>query len=322
MAELYLHNQKLESIFELLGHKENDITFSVGWVLANCHSFFGIFLKSALPNIDCTQDATIYLQDIKTGGGITDVEIRGANFHIIIEAKRGWTLPNNEQLSLYAKRLKADNDQQNLLIVMSECSPEYAMIHLQSKLFNIPVKYYSWKNIASLTNKVTNACHAEKRLLEQLRIYLRRVVNMQNQLSNLVFVVSLGSSIPEGCSISWIDIIDKKGRYFHPVGNGWPSNPPNYLGFRYYGKLQRIHHVESWKIVDDLHSEIREIGAGLWQYPHYCYELGPAIIPSKEIKNGKVYPSGRKWAMLDLLLSCDTVSEACDQTHKRLEDNE
>ena len=142
---------------------------------------------------------------------------------------------------------------------------------------------------------------------------------MQNQLSNLVYLVSLGSGIPEGCSISWIDIVDKKNRYFHPVGKGWPSSPPNYLGFRYYGKLQRIHHVESWKIVDELHSEIAEIGAKLWKYPHYCYKLGPAIIPCKEVKNGKVWPSGRVWAMLDLLLTCDTVSDARDQTNKRLE---
>ena len=141
---------------------------------------------------------------------------------------------------------------------------------------------------------------------------------MQDQQSNMVYVVSLGSGVPEGCSISWIDIIDKKGRYFHPVGKGWPSNPPNYLGFRYRGKLQRIHHVESWKITDDLHSEIKEIGKGLWGYSHYCYSLGPAIIPNKDVKNGKVYPSGRVWAMLDLLMTCDTVSEARDMTNERL----
>ena len=35
MADLSLHNRELNSVFELLGTKENDITYSVGWALAH-----------------------------------------------------------------------------------------------------------------------------------------------------------------------------------------------------------------------------------------------------------------------------------------------
>ena len=32
MPELLLRNRPVESVFNLLGQKENDITFSIGWV--------------------------------------------------------------------------------------------------------------------------------------------------------------------------------------------------------------------------------------------------------------------------------------------------
>ncbi|MCG2728873.1 MAG: hypothetical protein L6276_01100, partial [Acetobacterium sp.] len=44
---------------------------------------------------------------------------------------------------------------------------------------------------------------------------------------------------PESFGLSWIDIVEKRNKYFHPMGmNGWPKEPPNYIAFRYYGKLQ------------------------------------------------------------------------------------
>jgi hypothetical protein len=318
VTDIYLHNKQIKSVFELLGNKENDITYSIGWTLANSHAFLMSFTKKVLPKTSYPKEAIIRLQEFKQDSGITDIEIQGMDFHIIAEAKRGWYLPSNDQLNLYARRLKAADDRQNIIVVMSECLPEYALLHLPRHIQGIPVRYLSWEDIAFLSETVREASHAEKRLLEQLRIYLRRIVNMQNQESNMVYVVSLGSGIPEGCSISWIDIVAKKHSYFHPVAKGWPASPPNYLGFRYHGVLQKIHHVDSWKIVDDLHSEIKEIGAGLWKYPHYFYKLGPTITPNREVKNGRVYPSGRVWAMLDLLLTCDTVSDARDWTNKRL----
>ena len=52
---------------------------------------------------------------------------------------------------------------------------------------------------------------------------------------------------------------------------------------------------------------------------YFVYKLGPAIIPAKEVKNGKIYPNGRVWAMLDTLLTADTIAEACNISKARLE---
>jgi len=101
------------------------------------------------------------------------------------------------------------------------------------------------------------------------------------------------------------------------------DHAPNYLGFRYGGKLQRIHHVEKYEIVYDLAKYIPEVNARKWrkahgEHPKILYWLGPAIVPSCEVKTGNIFSAGRLWAALDLLLTSPTVADACTKTKKRL----
>lgn len=153
-------------------------------------------------------------------------------------------------------------------------------------------------------------------------------MSIQNQQSNLVYVVSLGSGCPEWSRLSWIDIVRKKRRYFHPAsGSGWPKTPPNYIGVRYAGKLQAIYHVESYKMVSDfrgkgLETFRNDIPQGCGNKDYFLYQLGPEIIPSNEVKMGKIFPNGRVWATIDLLLTCNTISEARDLTKQRLKEEE
>jgi hypothetical protein len=76
--------------------------------------------------------------------------------------------------------------------------------------------------------------------------------------------------------------------------------------------------VERYEVVHEMHSRIPEIRPGEWG-PYVLYTLGDPIVPNPPTPTGKVYPSGRVWAMIDLLLTCDTVSEARDETRRRLE---
>ena len=143
---------------------------------------------------------------------------------------------------------------------------------------------------------------------------------MQNKNSNQVFVVSLSNSIIENSTLSWIDIVEKKNHYFCPFGiNGWPKLPPNYIAFRYYGKLQSIHYIEGYTITKNLYSIIPELPQNTSDYNYIVFDLGTPIIPNKIIKTGKgIYRNGRVWAALDLLLTCDTITEARDKTKERI----
>ena len=142
---------------------------------------------------------------------------------------------------------------------------------------------------------------------------------MQKKDSNMVYVVALGTQKPDGCDITWIDIVQKYSKYFCPVGgNGWPKEPPNYIAFRYYGQLQSIHHIEGYTVSRNMHDEIPEMPDEVWENDCYIYKLGSAIVPGKTVKTGKIFRNGRVWAMLDTLLTCDTISEARDLTQDRL----
>ncbi|GAF68553.1 unnamed protein product, partial [marine sediment metagenome] len=45
MTELYLHKHKVDSVFQLLGSEENDVTCSVAWAFFKSPSFLKEFLS-------------------------------------------------------------------------------------------------------------------------------------------------------------------------------------------------------------------------------------------------------------------------------------
>ena len=101
-----------------------------------------------------------------------------------------------------------------------------------------------------------------------------------------------------------------------PWGAGWPKTPPNYIAFRWDGRLQSVHHVESYKIVETMESEFpaatsEEIDR------HFLYTLGPPIMPAHVVRTGNIFPSGRVWVAIDLLLTSQTISDARDATAAR-----
>ncbi|MDQ0481066.1 PD-(D/E)XK nuclease family protein [Guptibacillus hwajinpoensis] len=325
MSGFKLHGRNINSIFQLLGYKENDISRSMAWVLSKCGSMLEIFVKDICGIVSFKhENVEICAQEYdKEGSGITDIEIKNdKEFFIIVEAKRGWDLPKKAQLLKYANResFKKSYAKNKVIVSLSECSKEYAHHNLEIKDANgFPIKHVSWKDIQDFTAAAYSfSSNSEKNLLKELQVYLRGLVTMQNQNSNEVYVVSLGAGKPKDCSLTWIDIVKQKDKYFHPMGgSGWPKEPPNYIAFRYQGKLQSIHHIEGYEVSTNPHKAIPEMPDREWE-PHFIYTLGPAIIPSKEIKTGKVYPSGRVWCHLDTLLTCDTISNARDVTKERM----
>ena len=319
MSDLYLHRQKVQSVFQLLGEHENDMTYSLGWALARCPSLRREFLSTLVEWTGTVDTTRISLQRAEAESGITDIEIESAgHFFLIGEAKRGWNLPSREQLAKYARRLCVSSSPLKRLVVISQCSRAYAESRLSTEVDGVSVTPFSWKDLAVLAQRSqAKGSHAEKRLLRDLLTYLKGLMTMQNIDSNWVYVVALGSGTPAGWGISWIDIVEKSARYFHPVGGqGWPKEPPNYIAFRYHGKLQSIHHIEGYDVVTNMHGRFPEIPDEEWG-PFFLYTLGPAFAPFSQVPTGKIYPNGRVWCMLDTLFTSATISEARDASKAR-----
>lgn len=326
MTDLLLHNKPISSIFQLLGNKENDISYSVAWALSKCPELLKEFIQQtiSIQQFDL-ENVEIRMQDYyDANSGYTDIEIICEPiFYIIIEAKRGWDLPKKEQLTKYANKQNFIDSPAKIkkLIALSECSRSYAEHNLQVKnVKGIDVLPVSWKEVYKYSKAAYDKSnHAEKHLLIELQTYLEGLMTMQNRDSNLVYVVSVGSGKVEGSDLTWIDIVEQKGFYFHPMGGkGWPKTPPNYIAFRYHGKLQSIHHIEKYKVLTNLNERIPEISYASWMdTPHFLYKLGKGFAPDHEIKTGNIYPNGRVWVMLDTLFTCDTISDARDETKSR-----
>ena len=320
MAELRLHGDPVNSVFQLLGDKENDITYSMGWALAKCRPFLNSFVKNLVGETVSSDGTAIFLQQHVKSGGFTDIEIKSSKLYLIIEAKRGWNLPDHSQLLKYAERFRTSNAPTKMMVVLSECSTEYSAFHLPAtEIDGIPVQTVSWRDVArTAKNSQSMGSHAEKRLITEFLTYMSGVTRMQNLRSNLVYVVSLARGTPAGWGISWIEIVNKRKKYFHAVGvNGWPKEPPNYIAFRYNGKLQSVHHVEDYLVFTDVSEHFPEINKTEWT-PNFLYSLGPAMKPNKEVRTGKIYPNGRVWCMLDTLFTCDTIAEARDISKLRI----
>lgn len=313
------------SVFELWGKDENSATFALGWAIDACPTFRKALVAELIGMAPTTKDEIVVeLQRHHEEGGFTDIEVSIPNFcHLIVEAKRGWSVPTEAQLAMYARRLRGHARSVKKIISLSAASHAYAVRHLPKMVADIHMLHRSWADISRLTNDARRTARSleEKLWLRHLSQHLAEYVSMQNPRDNQVYVVALSAQpINEGDEYSWIDVVVRDKQYFHPMGNHWPPVPPNYLGFRYHGRLQSVHHVDACEVVGDLseynpHWPKREDDT-----EHFVYRLGTPMLPAREVRTGNVYRNGRVWCAIDTLLSgeCSTIREAKDATQQRL----
>ena len=333
MAELFAHNERVETIFDLIGDKENDITKSIAWAFVKCPRLLERVIERLLHVNAAADDVVIRYQEFEKDKGITDLEITdNQKFYIIIEAKRGWVLPGEPQLRLYSERsgFISSPAKVKAIVSMSECTEDYA----KKRLPTVPgttVLHLPWMTICDLAGELRmKTAGKQNYILGEVERYIKRIMTTQNKDTNWVYVVSLGLKEVEitpakgekrTTGIAYVDIVRKYHKYCCPVGGGkggWPKEPLTYIAFRYHGKLQSIHHIEKYTVTDNLHPFVPEIPDVELSETHFVYELGPAIIPPKDIRTGdKIVMSNRVWAQLDTLLTSDTITEAMEISKAR-----
>src|SRR2546429_456588 len=96
----------IRTVFDLLGQHENDLTFALGWALAQSVGLTRALLADVFGD-DVGEPSQIELQESGSDRGYTDIEIRAGDAHVVVEAKRGWVTPTRAQLTRYSKRLTA-----------------------------------------------------------------------------------------------------------------------------------------------------------------------------------------------------------------------
>jgi hypothetical protein len=320
------------NVFELLGTNENSATYALGWALDSSPSLAKLLINKIAERSITTEDRLFRLQTHAEDKGFTDMEIRcGNELHVILEAKIGWQVPAESQLRRYRPRLDSKGMARSklALVSISAATSELALRRLPKEIDGVRVQHLSWGAVRALAKSaLESTINFEERLwLRELIKHLGEYAAMDRVRDNLVYVVSLGSApMRNDGKHTWIDVVEKDGSYFHPVGNHWPSHPPNYVAFRYHGKVQSVHRIESYDILSDVATR-----NPLWcntDTDHFVYKLGPAMRPPKELaaatKEDSIKRSLRVWCAIDTLLSgtFNTLGEARDATKKRLADAE
>lgn len=324
MSELLLHGRPVPTVFDLLGRDENDMTFALAWGMAQSQGFLGDVVEAVTDNRIPASDAVVNLQRHDKLGGFTDVEVSvPGEVHLIFEAKRGWNLPSDEQLRLYAGRLDQTEARDRRLVVLTQWG---AQAFVSSRLGEWDLPYprvaLGWERIVKLAQRrARSGPLAERRLLRELQTYFASVADMRDIDSNQAYLVSLSGGTLEAWPMSMRQVVEDHRRYFFPIGRGgWPKVPPNYMAFRYDGRLQSIHHVDDYAIGTEMGDFLPGVPATDWD-PHYVLTLGPPIRPAAPVPNGpSIKRAMRTWIDIDVLLTSPTITDALKATRARRAD--
>ncbi len=295
------------------------MTFSLGLVASRSERFLSLLVEriAGTAIMPCS-DALIRLQTTEQPSrGRTDVEIEiPGRFAAVLEAKRGTNLPPIGQLAKYGPVLRAIDARFRRLTAVTNAPPELASQVLPGEIDGIPVNHLTWREVRSLAGRARDGeTNKNKQLLDEFRSYLTEILGMEKIRSNMVYVLSLNNASEWG--LSFKDWVYQRSRYTYPVkGGAWPE-PPNYVAYRYGGRLQSIHHVDGYSVFTNPRQVLPEV-MDVAVEPHYCLRLGPNFAPDKVVKTGPtIRQAARVWVMLDTLFTCQTISDALDETKRR-----
>lgn len=306
--ELARYTQINATVFDLLGQRENDLTAALAWTLTRSPGLLAaLWARLGMPG-DAVE-VEVSLEDTHVDhDGRTDLQLVSPHAHVIVEAKKGWLLPGEEQLVKYVSRF--DRNKVNLLVSLSESSADYAKHKLKESVAGVRVVHLPWTAIREDLDGVSTGLRGSERTwLTELNAYLAGATAVRNPAEQWVYVVSLSDARPGG-GPSFIEYVEEQDRYFHLRGNTWPKQPPVLMGFRWGGKVQRVSRVVGSEVVDSLLDRWPDYPpTDRATEPHAVYTLGPRIqLP--EIRTTGVVMARRMWVLLDQLLTYPLLVDA------------
>ena len=195
MAELILHARPVETVFDLLGHDENDMTAALGWALARSPALLRAFVGHVAPGAEVGEPVTVELQRHDAAdGGYTDLELKTSDLHVIVEAKRGWALPSDGQLRRYEARFADFAAATQAFVVLTQ-NGVGAIVSRRlsgwSHPESIALVVLGWSDLVRQARGASRQRGpVERHLAEEFAGYLRGVADMRDTNTNAVHVVS------------------------------------------------------------------------------------------------------------------------------------
>jgi hypothetical protein len=313
MAVLTRHGTQVSSVFDLLGANENDLTSALGFALARAPSLLEALVRRVWPAVTAADlDAVPLALEVRGEIGRTDLQITLPDALLIVEAKRDWLLPTVAQLRAYAPRVRAHGG--GALVTLSQASRELARVQMPPDVDGVPVTHLSWRDVLADLRDIRPDRRGQERLwLDELETYLRSVVRLRSIADSWTYCVVLNDERPgDGGARTFREFVTGENAYFHPYGiGGWPTEPPNFMAFRWQGAVHRIHRVIKADVLPSLRDRWPDIPATeATMRPHAVYDLGPRLPPAGPIPSGASYRASRLWVLLDQLQTAPTLAAA------------
>jgi len=314
-AAVTRHGREVASVFDLLGQDENDLTAALGFTLSCSQLLLQAFADRVFPGaVIGTVNVRMETRDEL---GRTDLELDTGMELAVVEAKRGWLLPGESQLSAYAPRILRRGS--GVLVSLSNASAEWANALLPPAIGKVPLKHIAWSHIRDdLVVARNNSRGRERFWLDELHEYLKRAIRMRDAADSWVYCVVVSTWRPgDGGLRTFRDFVVNEHTYFHPFGwgGGWPKTPPNFLAFRWNNQVQQVHRVLSSQVMPNLQNRWTDIPVTEdTARPHIVYQLGPAL-PGMPIPSGRQYRATRLWVLLDMLLTSGSLAEAVERSY-------
>lgn len=312
MTVLDRHGGDIPSVFNLLGRTEVDLTAALGWTLTRSPGLLRELL-TVLGSTDEPREVQVSLE-VADDLGRTDIELVGTSTKAVLEAKRGWLVPGEAQLTQYAGRFTGFSHP--LLVSLSDSSEKWASTQLPPDIGGVPVVHVSWDFIRDRARHVKRSVQGAEHLwLTELERYMGATTSTRDSADQKVFCVVI-SQATFG-DLTFRQYVEQERVYFHPYGgrNGWPKRPPNFLCFRWEGRVRQVNRVESFEVVEHVSQRwpaisVDQAGSGA----SIIYNLGPNIPIPQGITTKGVYSSARVWCFLDQLLTHPNLADAIRAT--------
>lgn len=305
------YGRSIGSAFDLLGRNEVNLTAALGWTLtASPRLLAWMWDRWDLPGQVSAVDVSLEVAD---DSGRTDLQLSNSAATVVVEAKRGWLLPEETQLTQYVPRLA--EAPHPLLVSLSDSSHRWAKARLVEVVGPVPVVHLAWDDVRAALRTLQSAgvprvSSAERVWLDQLATYLAGVRTVRDPAEQWVYVVAVNQKAPGGSGPhSYRDYVVNR-RYFHPLAPQWPKRPPVLIGFRWDSMVRQVNRVVRDRMVETLQEEWPEIPVNDdTSRPHVIYELGPDL-PLPDITTSSVRQARRVWALLDQMLTTRDLAEA------------
>ncbi|PRC41770.1 hypothetical protein C6A85_000000113940 [Mycobacterium sp. ITM-2017-0098] len=315
------HGSEVASVFDLLGRDENDLTSALGFALSSSPVLTAAILKRLGKRLGTRFSGDVEIaMEVRDKQGRTDLEVRLAEALLVFEAKRDWLLPSETQLRQYAGRVRA----RGALVTLSQASAALAALQLPDQVRGVPIVHLPWTDVLDDVAAARGKCRGRERFwLEELSAYLKGVIRVRDVADSRTYCVSLNHQKTGGkLDLTFVEWVTKKFTYYHPYGvSGWPTEPPNFMAFRWGGAVQRIHRVVKAEVVPTLLDRYPDLpGNDFTLRPHAIYKLSARRLPPLEpIPTGAPYRANRMWVLLDQLQTADTFAEAVERSRELIQ---